>query len=303
MTSFLILCLALAATPAQRTFHIQQRYDVPAGAAAQVYLPLPSDDPWQTITNVTLSGADHRIVRDARYGNRAVRFEVPRSGAHLIVGFDVLRRERGVDLRSATGKPAPDRYRRWLKSDRLVQIDGRVRGIAAEVTAGAKTPLEKARAIYAYVLSHMRYEKKGTGWGRGDIIWACDQKYGNCTDFHSLMIGLLRASGIPARFQIGFKVPPEGGTLPGYHCWMDFYLDGVGWVPVDASEAWLHPDKRDYYFGHHDADRFALSLGRDIRFPGMKGEPLNYFVYAYAESDAGKPLDVLPREITAVAKR
>jgi hypothetical protein len=45
---------------------------------------------------------------------------------------------------------------------------------------------------------------------------------------------------------------PEGkreGDIPGYHCWAEFYLDGVGWVPVDASEASKFPAKRDYFFG------------------------------------------------------
>jgi transglutaminase-like putative cysteine protease len=70
--------------------------------------------------------------------------------------------------------------------------------------------------------------------------------------------------------------------------WADFYLDGAGWIPVDASEAWKHPERRDYYFGHHDADRVALSTGRDIRFPGMNGPPINFFVYPYAEKN-GKP--------------
>jgi transglutaminase-like putative cysteine protease len=157
------------------------------------------------------------------------------------------------------------------------------------VTRNARTPLDKARAAYAYVLSTMRYDKpQGAkeGWGRGDIMWACDRKYGNCTDFHALFIGLLRASGIPARFSIGYSLPDgEGGELAGYHCWADFYLDGVGWVPVDASEAWKHADRRDYFFGHHDANRVQVSTGRDLALPGMHGTPLNYGVYPYAEAD------------------
>ena len=55
----------------------------------------------------------------------------------------------------------------------------------------------------------MRYDKTGTGWGRGDALWACDAKRGNCTDFHSPFIGMRRADGIPARFDIGFTQPPH----------------------------------------------------------------------------------------------
>jgi transglutaminase-like putative cysteine protease len=132
----------------------------------------------------------------------------------------------------------------------------------------------------------MRYDKSGEGWGRGDEVWACDSKRGNCTDFHSVLIGMMRSSGIPARFEIGFPLPegkPEG-EIPGYHCWAEFYVDGIGWIPVDASEASKNPAKKDYFFGAVDADRVLFTYGRDIRLsPDQKGDALNYFIYPYAE--------------------
>jgi transglutaminase-like putative cysteine protease len=138
----------------------------------------------------------------------------------------------------------------------------------------------------------MRYDKSGEGWGRGDAVWACTSKRGNCTDFHSLFIGMMRSSGIPARFEIGFPLP-EGkteGDIPGYHCWAQFHLAGVGWVPVDASEAWKNPAKRDFFFGAHDTNRVFFTYGRDIRLSSdQKADPLNYFIYPYAETN-GQPV-------------
>jgi len=288
------------ATPARR-FTIEQTYEVkPAPSAITVWLPLPVEDPWQRVTDLAVDGAPFTQVYDARYGNAAARVELPAGGGTLTVRFTVERSERTGDLSRATAKPAPSGYARWLEPDALVPLDARIKKIAADVTAHAKTPLDRARAVYAYVLSTMKYEKPAganQGWGKGDILWACDKKYGNCTDFHALFIGLLRASGVPARFQIGFSVP-EGpaAELPGYHCWADFYLDGAGFVPVDASEAWKHPEKRDYFFGHHDVNRFAVSTGRDIVLPAMRGPALNYFVFPYGESE-GKPYSGITRVI------
>jgi transglutaminase-like putative cysteine protease len=77
----------------------------------------------------------------------------------------------------------------------------------------------------------------------------------------------------------------KSGTIPGYHCWAEFYSGGE-WVPVDASEAWKHPDRHDYYFGHLDADRVAFTSGRDLVLePPQQGEPLNYLIYPYVEID------------------
>ena len=76
--------------------------------------------------------------------------------------------------------------------------------LAVKVTEGKTQPLDKARAIYDYVFTTMRYDKTGTGWGRGDVLYACDAKKGNCTDFHSLFIAMARSQGIPARLKSDF---------------------------------------------------------------------------------------------------
>ena len=53
---------------------------------------------------------------------------------------------------------------------------------------------------------------------------------------------------------------------------------------MDISEAWKHPEKRNYFFGSHDVNRVQFSLGRDLRLsPPQDGKPLNYFVYPYVE--------------------
>jgi transglutaminase-like putative cysteine protease len=146
----------------------------------------------------------------------------------------------------------------------------------------------------------MKYDKSGEGWGRGDSLWACDSRRGNCTDFHSVFISLMRAAGIPARFEIGFPIGEAvSGEIPGYHCWAEFYLDGTGWVPVDISEAWKAPARHDYFFGTIDTNRLRFSTGRDVTLdPKQDGPPLNYFVYPYVEVD-GKPFQGrLGRKIT-----
>src|SRR5260370_40107575 len=80
---------------------------------------------------------------------------------------------------------APRSVSRYLEPDRLVPIDGKMETLAAENTNGKQGVVEKALALYNYVFHNMRYDKTGTGWGRGDSLYACDAKRGNCTTFHS----------------------------------------------------------------------------------------------------------------------
>ena len=130
------------------------------------------------------------------------------------------------------------------------------RQIAAPVVAGKKGDLVHARALYNHVIDRMRYIKYGEGWGKGDAVYACDARTGNCTDFHSYFIALARSVGIPARFAIGVAIPSERneGGIDGYHCWAEFFADGKWW-PIDISEGNKYTSLATYYFGHHPANR------------------------------------------------
>src|SRR5258707_13215683 len=127
----------------------------------------------------------------------------------------------------------------------------------------------------------MRYDKSGTGWGNGDAIWACTAKRGNCTDFHSLFIGMMRAAGIPARFEIGFPLPGDqnAGAIAGYHCWAEFYVAAYGRIPVDASDGWKHTAEKKFFFDAHADNSVQFTVGRDIRLDqAQQGYQLNYFL-------------------------
>jgi transglutaminase-like putative cysteine protease len=189
----------------------------------------------------------------------------------------------------------------WLVPERENPLDDKTREIARWAAPEEKTFTRIARGIYDYVLAHMRYEKPdGKGWGRGSVAWACTEGYGNCTDFHALFMNLCRARGIPARYEMGVSIPAEPkGRIEGYHCWCEFYVPGHGWVPVDASEASRHPEKRDYFFGNLDADRVLLVEGRDLVLdPRQSGGPISLMTAGYAEI-GGKPVPI-KRELTYV---
>lgn len=297
-----------ASSPRKRTFIFTYDVHVPPSPEMQgpvrLWIPLPQSDDHQMIRNLSLTGpVAYTKGADIEYKNSFAML-VPTSaqvasGYDANLQFEVTRLEYAKDVNTSAAKPVvlragePDStLERYLQPDKLIPLNGTIAELAREKTEGATDPLEKARRIYIYVATTMRYDKSGEGWGRGDAIWACDSKRGNCTDFHSVLIGMMRSSGIPARFEIGFPLP-EGkreGDIPGYHCWAEFYVGGIGWVPVDASEASKNPAKRDYFFGAVDPDRVMFTYGRDIRLaPDHKGDPLNYFIYPYAEAK-GQPV-------------
>ena len=276
--------------------------DVSSGEKVRIWIPQSHSDAFQTVKVISATGdLPLKKTRESRRGNEMYYAETSKAKQqelHFEVVYDVVRHERltfGIYAPHLETVKLSDRERKeYLAPDALVPTTGLPAELAVKVTEGKTTPLEKARAIYDYVFTTMRYDKTGTGWGRGDVLYACDAKKGNCTDFHSLFIAMARSQGIPARFEIGFSLP-EGqkeGTVPGYHSWAEFYVNGIGWVPVDAGGGSQDPSKRDDFFGALDAHRVTFSTGRDIMLtPAAQGGPLDYVAYPYVEAD-GRPSSV-----------
>jgi transglutaminase-like putative cysteine protease len=291
-----LIVTALAQDSRHFTFHYGFTVkNLPAGKKVRIWIPAAQSDANQEVRVVSAKGdLPLKKTRESKFGNEIYYAEASSAAQpelHFDVQYDVVRRER-VALNPAAHLVAASltskERQEDLQPDALVPITGLPADLAVKVTEGKTQPLDKARAIYDYVFTTMKYDKTGTGWGRGDVLYACDAKKGNCTDFHSLFIAMARSQGIPARFEIGFPLPPDkhSAEIAGYHCWADFFERQHGWIPVDISEAWKHPEKRDYFFGSHDMNRVQFSMGRDLRMnPAQEGKPLNYFVYPYVEVD------------------
>lgn len=301
-------------SPPARTFHFTYSVtvkDIPSDAKrARVWIPVPPTDQHQIVRVLAVKApVKTRMTQESQYGNRMMYAEIPSSvggKAEFTLEYKVTRREysRGdfAQLKRADQKPAvvPASMTRLIAPDSLIPTDGKIKELAAQVTGSQTGAVAKAKAAYDYLFTNMRYDKTGSGWGRGDAVWACDAKRGNCTDFHSPFIGMLRVDGIPARFDIGFPLPEnkDKGDIAGYHCWAEFYAPKTGWVPVDISEAWKAKQKEDYFFGSVDANRVQFSTGRDVALsPKQDGPALNYFIYPYVEID-GRPYDKLDKQFS-----
>jgi len=249
---------------------------------ARVWIPLAKTDAFQTVTEEKLNiPVKWERVQDRDYGNNiCVLYPQPSDSDKTIeIRYRVVRKEKAAY--SATDAEAA----RYLRPEKLVPINETFRTLAQKATAGNGDDLKRAKALYHHVIGRMRYDKSGSGWGRGDAMYACDAHTGNCTDFHAYFIALVRSIGIPARFAIGATIPADKneGTIDGYHCWAEFLADGR-WVPVDISEAWKNPKLADYYFGHNPANRFELTKGRDLVInPEPASGPINFLAYPLLE--------------------
>ena len=300
-----LTAVEIDAEPATRSFEFIYTTTISGIAAGQgpvhIFLPLPLENEKQSLGawSITSATAEDRdplvgsVETESEYGNRywhAILPEAYGGPIEIEARYEVTRRNSRVDPASA-GRESAD-LAKYLAANSRVVVDHPVLDpILAEIASQsiATDPDDKvavARNIYDWVIDNITYKKVGVGWGNGDTFWACSERYGNCTDFHSLFISLARTKDIPARFDMGFPVPDDRpqGNINGYHCWVNFYSPETGWFPVDASEAFNRPERRDFYFGSQPLDRIHFTTGRDLRLGrDHQDRPLNYFIYPYVE--------------------
>ena len=267
------------------------------GQKARIWLPIPPTTQVQK-TQVLLKKLPGKVqrTRDKTFGNSFYYIEAKANADGRIPLAVSYRIRRSEVIGDKDNVPEQD-IKRFLQANRFVPVKGKPLSLLPKDKQLPANQMKLGQELFRIVNKHMKYSKKGKGWGRGDAVWACDSGYGNCTDFHSLFISLSRSQGVPAKFEIGFALPEKrgNGAIKGYHCWAYFQPKGHGWIPVDISQANQAKEKdpklAQYLFGNLTENRVTFSVGRDLVLePKQSGSPLNYFIYPHVEVD-GEPYD------------
>ncbi len=282
-------------SPQSRSFEF--RYgtvikELRSGARIRVWIPVPQANAHQSVRRI---GGElpfpAQLTTEQKFGNKMLYMDgrvSNKTSLEFSVDYQVRRTEvLGLATRDRV-KLTESQRKLFLSNSARVPIDGKPIRLLADLDLPKQDPLKLGHVLYDKVERHMSYDKSRPGFGTGDAVWACDSRYGNCTDFHSLFISLSRSQGIPSRFEIGFPLPEKrgAGDIGGYHCWAFFHTQKQGWLPVDISEADKHPDMKDYYFGNLTENRVAFTVGRDLTLaPPQDAGPLNYFIYPHVEVD------------------
>lgn len=292
------LVLTTGAWAEERSFEIRYRAEIAeiADTAEKLalWLPLPRSHKAQTIRDLEIrTSHPYDVVVDFEFKNRFVYLEIVgdetvselESPPWIEISAHVKReRINALDTPYSMHYSQGD-LGRFLGPTNMISLEGPIKEEAQRVVGDEPRQFQQAEMLYNHIVTTVDYDKSGTGWGRGDSLFACSTRAGNCTEFHSLFMAEARSLQIPSRFIIGFPLTPNetSGDVSGYHCWAEFYTPERGWIPVDASEAHKNPDRKKELFGGLDPDRVEFTLGRDIILPKAEGGPLNFAVYPYLE--------------------
>jgi transglutaminase-like putative cysteine protease len=303
-----------------RNFQVVTRIEIakPQGKA-QAWIPLPSheDADWiRPAGNAWTTNAKTAVLaRDPKYG--AQMLHVAWTGEEPAVAEVTSKftaRDRAIDLGKpgqATALSDADR-KLYTGATALIPTDGIVKETADKITAGKAGEIEKARAIYEWIVENTFRDAKVRGCGVGDItaMLRTGNLGGKCADLNALYVGLARASGLPARDLYGIRVVPSrfgykslgaGSEVitKAQHCRAEVYLTGFGWVPVDPADVRkvvleeppgnlpLLDAKvaaaRQTLFGAWEGNWLAYNVAHDLTLPGASGPQLEFLMYPQAE--------------------
>ena len=305
-----------------RTFEVVTRIEVlkPAGQT-QIWSPvaLTADTPYQKTFASTFKadGGVARIVhQSSQDGLSIVSAVFPKDVQPvLVVTSRVSTRDYAVDLtvRGAAHDPGRASLDHFLRPTKLLPTDGLVKSTAEEITRGRRTDVEKAHAIYEWIVENTRRDPQVRGCGLGDIRFILESKdfRGKCADLNALFVGLARAVGLPARDVYGIRIAKSDlgykslGTssdtiTKAQHCRAEVYLAGYGWVPVDPADVRkvvleeppgnrslddeMVKVARTRLFGSWEMNWMAYNFAHDVELPGAKGGPVPFLMYPQAET-------------------
>ena len=316
---------------AWRAFQVLTRLEiVNADAKTQAWIPVPAvnEPEWfKSLGSDWTSNGRAALVREPKYGAEMLHVEWTDGEKSPVVEVTskVAVRDRAIDL-AKPGRPAPfspaERDRN-TQGTKLIPVDGIVKQTSDQIVANAnaKTDIEKARAIYEWIVDNTFRDAAVRGCGIGDIaaMLRTGNFGGKCADLNALYVGLARAAGLPARDLYGIRVAPSRlgynslGTASAVitkaqHCRSEVYLAGFGWVPVDAADVRkvvleepptnlaIDDPKviaaRKALFGAWETNWLAYNFAHDVALPGSRGPKLGFLMYPQAET-ASTRLDCL----------
>lgn len=297
-----------------RTFELTYEVDLSAHQGlCKLWLPLPSDaGDYQRVLSATWQGATTASL------NWEPVYEAPmfyaewkagEMGRNVKVTSRVATRDRALPPVTQSMRDSSE-AELYLQPTKNMPVDGIVAETSAKIVKDIKSPDDKARAIYEWIVDNTFREPTTRGCGMGNIKFMLESGDlgGKCADINSLFVGLARAAGIPAREQYGVRVAESvqfkalgkaGDISKAQHCRAEFFSPRHGWVavdPADVRKAVLEAklpltdpqiiELRKRLFGYWEMNWVSFNVARDFKLNPAAETSLPYLMYPYAEFDS-----------------
>jgi transglutaminase-like putative cysteine protease len=236
--------------------------------------------PYQEVLERSISLNKYQVFSD-EFGNQIAEFDLiglpPGESVEVEIDYQVKVNRLAYDLSHCEG----DLPTFYTQPEYHVESNNpQIKALSEDLSQSTETACDQARAFYDYIGDHLVYTFNGRNWGAQAALGEMGT---DCSEYASLMIALSRAAGIPARYLEGalYLDEPIDEMAKIEHAWLEIYLPGVGWTPMDPTLGRSLVFRNDY-FAKYTPDHIIVTRGRNPS--ALRGA--SYFSHIYWPGDS-----------------
>ena len=230
------------------------------GSLARINIPVVRDSDSVSDIKFTLASKGYKGVDDKSVMMRCAHFEKTlEENDEFFIEYSYKIKANYKDIKETKCEIDRKKFSEFLKEESPhILFTPYLKALANEIVGTITSPSEKARAIYNWITTHVKYSFMREYSTIENIPeFAASNLKGDCGVQAMLFITLSRISGIPAKWQSGLYVTKESASP---HDWAEFYLPEYGWCFCDCSFGGAayrsgNIERWKYYFGSGDVFR------------------------------------------------
>ena len=213
------------------------RYGAPVKSAIQLLRLTPRNHHGQFVADwrIHVQGEARIVRREDWFGNivHGLTLDGPVSELGLRVIGEVETDDQAGVVRGTVERFPPALF---LRQTRLTTPDAALLDFAVSTTAGPTNPLHRMHALMHAIHDLVRFETTAT-----NVLTTASEAFaagkGVCQDLTQIFVAAARAAGVPARYVSGYLYKPGEAEQEATHAWAEAYIDGLGWVSFDPTNA------------------------------------------------------------------
>jgi len=241
-----------------------------AEPGSNIQIWIPAVEPGLSLRNIESSFAPEPMWQNYKGLNRYNLEEMEPWNEYVLSqsqGFDCFAIE--TDINTSSISSVYDKNRKlvsfYTHKDALVPSNEKIiTDVVRSIVGREKNPYFKAQKLYEYLLRRLEYVENNE---TATVLESLNDRKADAYDYAILFTALARNAGVPSRPVAGFLV--YGNKLTKNHWWSEFYINGIGWIPVDPamgddmslSDLPVRESNSDYYFGNIGSQHIAFSRG------------------------------------------
>lgn len=205
----------------------------------------PPNNDYQKISNFSVSFKPSSCYKD-KQGNQIFYFDFKNfKKINFIVNFSIRLYQSKINLKNKNNLLSkPNSLKRFLKSEKFLEQTNDIKKLSLKVTKDKQQLYDKMEAIFYFIIKSFKYHYPVQNRGVKNL--KLNNLIGDCGEYSSLLVTLLRCLDLPSRNQTGFVIDPKSKKIVE-HGWVSINIKPYSWLDLDPQYASLEKNWKKYF--------------------------------------------------------